>query len=54
MSAAFVDRQQVGRRFSRIAAAYGEGDFFAREIDRRMQERLDYVNLQPKRVLDLG
>ncbi len=54
MSAAFVDRQQVGRRFSRVAASYGEGDFFAREIDRRMQERLDYVNLQPKRVLDLG
>jgi len=54
LSAAFVDRQQVGRRFSRVAASYGEGDFFAREIDRRMQERLDYVNLQPKRVLDLG
>ena len=54
MSPAFVDRLQVGRRFSRVAASYGESDFFAREIDRRMQERLDYVNLQPKRVLDLG
>lgn len=54
MSAGFVDRQQVGRRFSRVAASYGEGDFFAREIDSRMLERLDYVNLQPKRVVDLG
>lgn len=54
MSAGFVDRQQVGRRFSRIAASYGEGDFLAREIDSRMLERLDYVNLQPKRVVDLG
>jgi len=54
LSSGFVDRQQVGRRFSRVAASYGEGDFFVREIDRRMQERLDYVNLQPKRILDLG
>lgn len=54
MSAAFVDRQQVGRRFSRVAASYAEADFFVREVDGRMQERLDYVNLQPKRILDLG
>ena len=52
--AGFVDRQQVGRRFARVAATYPEGDFFAREIDRRMQERLDFVNLDPKRILDLG
>lgn len=37
-----------------MAASYGEGDFFAREIDRRMQERLDYVTLKPGRILDLG
>ena len=54
MSGGFVDRQQVGRRFSRVAATYGEADFFAREIDRRMQERLDYINLSPRRILDLG
>lgn len=54
MSAGFVDRQQVGRRFSRVAASYGEADFFAREVDRRMQERLDYVKIEPKRILDLG
>ena len=54
MSQEFVDRQQVGRRFSKVAASYGEADFFAREVDRRMQERLDYVNIQPQRILDLG
>ncbi|HLO64049.1 MAG TPA: methyltransferase domain-containing protein, partial [Azonexus sp.] len=54
MSAGFVDRQQVGRRFSRVAASYNGADFFAREVDRRMQERLDYVTLTPKRILDLG
>lgn len=33
---------------------YGEADFLVREIDRRMQERLDYVSLQPGRIVDLG
>jgi malonyl-CoA O-methyltransferase len=50
----FVDRRQVQQSFARVAANYGAGDFFAREIDRRMQERLDYVRVEPKRVLDLG
>ncbi|MBS4017872.1 MAG: methyltransferase domain-containing protein [Dechloromonas sp.] len=50
----FVDAAQVGRRFSRIAGVYDRGDFFAREVDRRMQERLDYVRLTPGRIVDLG
>ncbi len=50
----FVDVARVRRAFARAAPAYGEHDFFAREIDRRMQERLDYVRLEPGRVLDLG
>ena len=54
MTEGFVDRQQVGRRFSKVAASYGDADFFAREVDRRMQERLDFVNIQPQRILDLG
>ena len=54
MSQGFVDRRQVARRFSRVAARYAEADFFAREVDRRMQERLDYINLSPQRILDLG
>ena len=54
MSGGFVDRLQVGRRFSRVAESYDQADFFAREVDRRMQERLDYVKVEPKRILDLG
>jgi malonyl-CoA O-methyltransferase len=54
LSLGFVDRSQVGRRFSRVAENYEQGDFFAREVDRRMQERLDYVKVEPKRILDLG
>jgi len=51
---AFVDRRAVARRFARAAPAYAENDFLVREIDRRMLERLDYVRLQPRRILDLG
>lgn len=54
MNSGFVDQLQVGRRFSRVAASYDQADFFAREVDRRMQERLDYVKVDPKRILDLG
>lgn len=54
MNATFVDRAQVARRFAQVAARYEAGDFVAREIDRRMQERLDYVTLKPGRIVDLG
>jgi len=50
----FVEHAQVGRRFGRAAVAYREHDFLVREIDRRMHERLDYVRIEPKRILDLG
>lgn len=54
MAESFVDRRQVARRFARVAGSYGDGDFLAREVDRRMQERLDYVKLDPARIVDLG
>ncbi|MDR2187122.1 MAG: methyltransferase domain-containing protein [Azonexus sp.] len=50
----FVDCAQVARRFARAAADYAKGDFLVREIDRRMQERLDVVTLRPTRIADLG
>ena len=50
----FVEPEAVRARFSRVAADYAQADFFAREVDRRMQERLDYVRITPRRVLDLG
>ncbi|GHT93009.1 malonyl-[acyl-carrier protein] O-methyltransferase [Betaproteobacteria bacterium] len=42
------------RRARRLGADIGAADFVAREIDLRMQERLDYVRLAPQRILDLG
>ena len=52
--AGFVDTRQVRRNFSRVAPRYDEVAFLSREVDRRMLERLDYVRIEPQRVLDLG
>jgi len=54
VTAAFVDPRQVRRGFARVAASYGNADFFSREIDRRMLERLDFVRIEPERIVDLG
>jgi malonyl-CoA O-methyltransferase len=50
----FIDREAVRRNFRRVAATYGAADFLSREIDARMQERLDYVRLAPEYILDVG
>ena len=52
-----IDRAALKRnlqRARRIAPNIGATDFLAREVDRRMQERLDYVRLAPQSILDLG
>ncbi len=49
-----LDRSLVRRRFGRAAARYDEVAVLAREVARRMGERLDYIRIEPKRVLDLG
>ena len=53
-SAQFVDQRQVRRNFSRAASTYDEVAVLQREIGSRMLERLDYVRIEPRRVLDLG
>lgn len=50
----FLDLEQVRRNFRRAAPGYAGADFLAREIDARMQERLDYVRLTPGWIVDLG
>ena len=50
----FVDPRQVRRNFARAAAGYDAVAVLQREVARRMLERLDYVKIEPKRILDLG
>ena len=53
-AAEFVEQRQVRRNFARAAATYDEVAVVQREIGKRMLERLDYVRIEPRRVLDLG
>jgi malonyl-CoA O-methyltransferase len=42
------------RIFDRRAAAFGEVSFLPREIAQRMRERLDFIKVEPARILDAG
>lgn len=53
-AARFVDVRRVRHNFSRVAGTYDEAAFLSREVDRRMLDRLDYVRIEPGRILDLG
>jgi malonyl-CoA O-methyltransferase len=49
-----VDARLARRRFERAAATYAKASRLEAEIGARMRERLDYVKLAPRRVLDAG
>lgn len=49
-----LDRGLLRRRFRRAAATLDGADVLAREIARRMDERLDYIRIAPQRILELG
>ncbi|THF60692.1 methyltransferase domain-containing protein [Pseudothauera rhizosphaerae] len=49
-----LDRALVRRRFGAAAARPAGADVLARELARRMDERLDYIRFTPRRILDLG
>jgi len=49
-----IDARAARRRFERTAATYARAARLEAEIGARMLERLDYVRLAPRRVLDAG
>lgn len=49
-----LDRSLLRRRYAHAAATSDKADALGREIARRMDERLDYIRITPKRILDLG
>ncbi len=49
-----IDKKMMRRAFSRAAADYDGAAVLQREVCSRMLERLDYIKLQPQRILDLG
>jgi malonyl-CoA O-methyltransferase len=48
------DRRTARRRFERSASTYAGASRLEAEVGARMLERLDYVKLEPRRVLDAG
>ncbi len=54
MNEFLIDKAQVRRAFSRAARDYDAAAVLQREVCKRMLERLDYIKLQPVRVLDAG
>jgi malonyl-CoA O-methyltransferase len=54
MDAFRLDARQARRAFERAAVRGTDSAVLQSEIERRMLERLDYVRLLPKRVLDAG
>lgn len=49
-----LDHDLVRRHFAKAAATADEVAVLAREVARRMDERLEYIRFAPKRILDLG
>ncbi len=54
MNEFLIDKLQVRRAFSRAARDYDAAAILQREVCQRMLERLDYIKLQPARILDAG
>ncbi|MDX2458271.1 MAG: malonyl-ACP O-methyltransferase BioC [Gammaproteobacteria bacterium] len=49
-----IDKRLARRAFEKAASTYDAAAVLQNEIGSRLMERLDYVRLQPRRVLDLG
>jgi len=49
-----IDRRAARRRFERAAKTYARFSRLEAEVATRMLERLDYVRLAPRRILDAG
>ena len=54
LSAPSLDRRAMRRASSRAAATYAAAAVLAREVEARMLERLQYILLDPGRILDVG
>ncbi len=54
LGAPSLDRRAMRRASSRAAATYAGAAVLAREVEARMLERLQYILLEPGRILDVG
>ncbi|MBT5230940.1 MAG: malonyl-ACP O-methyltransferase BioC [Methylococcales bacterium] len=50
----FIDKSRMRRSFDAAASTYDEMAILQHEVGKRVMERLDYIKLEPKRILDIG
>lgn len=48
------DKRMMRQAFERAANTYDAAAVIQREVSQRLLERLDYINLEPTRILDVG
>ncbi len=49
-----LDKKAIKKSFNRSALSYDKAAVLQHEVLARLSERLDYINLQPKSILDVG
>ena len=49
-----IDKARLRRAFDEAARAYDDAAVLQHEVRARLLERLDYIRLEPRRVLDAG
>lgn len=49
-----LDKSQIAKSFNKIAANYDQVAILQREIAHRLVERLDYINIHPEVIVELG
>ena len=54
MDAYQIDKRRIRLAFSKAAVRYDQAAILQLEVGQRMLARLDYVRLQPQRILDIG
>jgi malonyl-CoA O-methyltransferase len=50
----WLDKSQARRAFERAAGTYDASAALQNEVGSRLVERLDYIRMQPRQILDLG
>ncbi len=54
IASGLIDKHAARRAFDRAADSYDQAAVLQRELAVRMLERLDYIRLRPRQILDLG
>ena len=54
LSTPAIDIRALRRAYARAATGYAEAAVLTREVETRMLERLQYIKLYPRRILDAG